>query len=200
MRHVAVPCLAGLLLAGSLPGFAMAGAKVVIHTTNYDISGDSGRALIDAMDQSGPRHGFTTRSIARTSYVPKWDYKTEASGAGCRLKSASGSLDLTYLYPRVTSKMSASLRKRWQVFFSGVRAHEETHGRIAREMVAAGERSVAGLNLANDPQCIKTRREAERRTAAVITEYEAKQVAFDMREHSPGGHVQKLVIALQKAQ
>lgn len=200
MRHAAVRCLAGLLLAGSLPGLAMAGAKVVVRTTNYDIAGDSGRALIDAMNQSGPTHGFTSRSIARTSYTLNWDYKTEQSGAGCRLLRADGTLDLTYQYPRVTSKMSPSLRKRWQVFFAGVRAHEETHGRIAREMVAAGERSVSGLNLANDPQCVKTRREAARRTAAATTEYEAKQVAFDMREHRPGGHIQKLVIALQKAQ
>ena len=200
MRHAAVRCLAGLLIAGSLPGLAMAGAKVVVHTTNYDIAGDSGKALVAAMDQSGPRHGFTTRAIARTSYTLNWDYKTEPSAGGCRLLRADGTLDLTYQYPRVTSKLSPALRKRWQVFFAGVRAHEETHGRIARQMVAAGERSVSGLNLANDPQCIKTRREAERRTAAATADYEARQVAFDMREHSPGGHVQKLVTALQKAQ
>lgn len=52
----------------------------------------------------------------------------------------------------------------------------------------ATERSITGLQVVNDPSCYKTRREARLRIQAIYAEYEAKQNAFDRREHSDGGH------------
>lgn len=198
MRRSIFCSLTLLAVAGTLPGIAMAGSKVVTHIRTYDIEGESGRALIEAMDKSGPKHGFLTRAIAQTSYTVDWDFDLKAKADVCHLKRANATLDMTYMYPRVTTPMSPALRKRWQRFFAGVRAHEQMHGRIARQGIAAGERAVAGLAVANDPHCIKTRREAQRRVDAIYDEYEAKQVVFDQREHREGGRVEVLVAKLVK--
>ncbi|TGV30628.1 DUF922 domain-containing protein, partial [Mesorhizobium sp. M8A.F.Ca.ET.142.01.1.1] len=74
----------------------------------------------------------------------------------------------------------------------------ETHGRIARQMMREAERSVAGLEIANDSSCNKARSEERRRIEAVYAQYEAKQNAFDVSEHREGGHVEHLVMALIK--
>jgi predicted secreted Zn-dependent protease len=52
------------------------------------------------------------------------------------------------------------------------------------------------MKFANDPHCKKTRAEARRRLEATAKVYEAKQIAFDAREHSEGGHVERLIEAL----
>jgi predicted secreted Zn-dependent protease len=65
-------------------------------------------------------------------------------------------------------------------------------------MMRAAERSAVGLKTNDDPSCYKTRREAQRRIGAVSAQYEAKQRAFDVREHRDGGHVEHLVMALIK--
>lgn len=191
-------CSLAVLAAMSTPGIAVAGSKVITHIRTYDIAGESGRALIEAMDKSGPKHGFLTRAIAQTSYTVDWNFDLKAKADVCRVRAASATLDMTYMYPRVTTPMSPALRKRWERFFAGVRAHEQTHGRIARQGITAGERAVAGLAVANDPHCIKTQREAQRQVDAIYKEYEAKQVVFDQREHREGGRVEALVANLVK--
>ncbi|TIR96748.1 MAG: DUF922 domain-containing protein, partial [Mesorhizobium sp.] len=105
-------------------------------------------------------------------------------------------LSLFYTFPRLASPATPALKKRWNRFFAGVRAHEGTHGRIAREMMRVTDRSITGLRVANDPYCYKARSEARRRIQAVYAEYEARQNAFDAREHREGGHVEHLVAAL----
>lgn len=177
---------------------ASAGTKVRVETRTYDVKGASGAALILAMNSKGPKHGFMAHAIAQTAYSASWDLVVIQDNGSCRVRQANGTMTMTYTFPRVASPMTPALRKRWGRFFAGVRAHEETHGRIAREMMRSAERSVAGLRTADDPSCNKTRREARSRLKAVYAAYEAKQNAFDLREHRDGGHVEKLVVALVK--
>jgi predicted secreted Zn-dependent protease len=148
------------------------------------------------MDRKGPRHGFMTHAIATTSYTVDWDLDAGQGNGFCRMRGVNGTLNLSYTFPRLASPATSALKRRWNKFFAGVRAHEETHGRIAREMMRATERSITGLQVVNDPSCYKTRREARLRIQAIYAEYEAKQNAFDRREHSDGGHVEHLIAAL----
>ncbi|UVK53793.1 DUF922 domain-containing protein [Mesorhizobium sp. AR02] len=196
MRRMVMTCLVaiGALCAPE----ALAGTRAVVQTRTYDITGSSGAALVEAMDSKGPRHGFMTHAIATTAYTVDWDLDAGQSNGFCRMRGVNGTLNLFYTFPRFASPATPALKRRWNRFFAGVRAHEETHGRIAREMMRATERSIAGLRVANDPSCYKTRREAQLRIKAVYAEYEAKQNAFDRREHSNGGHVEHLIAALIK--
>jgi predicted secreted Zn-dependent protease len=82
---------------------------------------------------------------------------------------------------------------------AGVRKHEETHGRIARAMVAAAERQLNGLSYRDDPGCRKTRAEAKRRIASTYATYEARQAEFDREERVEGGNVQEMVSLLRRA-
>ncbi|KRB14844.1 hypothetical protein ASD99_11410 [Mesorhizobium sp. Root695] len=198
MRLEVLACLLAIgALFDSAPA-ASAGTRVVVKTRTYEIAGTTGLALMEAMDRKGPKHGFMTHAIAQTGYTVDWDLDAGQDNGVCRLRRANGTLNLFYTFPRVASATPPALQKRWTRFFVGVRAHEETHGRLAREMMRATERSISGLKIADDRSCSKTRREAQRRIRATYAAYEAKQIAFDAREHRDGGHVEHLVTALIK--
>jgi len=199
MRLLALPVLATIGALCSFATGASAGVKVLVKTQTYDISGTTGEALIESMDRNGPRHGFMARAIAQTSYTKDWDFDFVQAKGACRIRQANGTLNLNFTYPRVASTLPPGLDKRWARFFVGVRTHEENHGGIARQMMAATEKSLTGLTIPNDAQCSKTRREARRRIDAIFDGYEDKQNAFDAREHQEGGHVEYLVDALAKS-
>ncbi len=57
MRRVALARIAvGICLA--VTGEAAAGVKITETTRGYPIAGDTGAALLAAMDRRGPKHGF----------------------------------------------------------------------------------------------------------------------------------------------
>ncbi|MFC3322237.1 DUF922 domain-containing protein [Mesorhizobium cantuariense] len=198
MRVAVLACLVTIGAVCGSASAASAGTRVLVKTRTYEITGTTGLALMQSMDRKGPKHGFTTRAIAQTGYTVDWDLDAGQDNGVCRLRRANGTLNLFYTFPRVASTTTPALQKRWTRFFAGVRAHEETHGRIAKEMMRATERSISGLRIADDRSCYKTRREAQRRIKATYAAYEAKQIAFDAREHRHGGHVEHLVTALIK--
>lgn len=196
MHHLITACIAGAACAAA--SSAAAGVKVSVKTDHYEISGKSGEALVNAMDRKGPKHGFLTRAIAQTRYEVAWDLEWTEKAGKCRVRKVAGDLDITYIYPKVGGALDPALRKRWARFLSGVRKHEETHGAIARQMVAAAERAIARISTTGDPGCVKIRNEVKRRVNGIYAEYEAKQVRFDEIEHRDGGNVEKMVVSLLK--
>lgn len=192
--------LAAWLLTGALgvlpAGGALAGVEVSVETKTYSISGETGAELIRAMDRRGPRHGFTARAIAQTRYVVGWEFDWNIQGKTCRLKAATGRLDVAYSYPKLTGRVPRELKRRWDRFLVGVYAHEEMHGRIARDMVRAADKSLKGLAVRNDRTCRKAAAEAKRRVEKVYAIYEARQAEFDREEHKAGGKVEGLLRGL----
>jgi predicted secreted Zn-dependent protease len=198
MRSIA---FAGLLVTAfcAVPaGTASAGVKVSIKKASYEITGKTGVALLEAMDRRGPKHGLLTRAIAQTKYTVSWELLWSENNGICRARKADAVLSITYTYPLVRGAISPELNKRWARFMKGVRRHEETHGRIARQMVMAAERSVAGLAIPNDRGCRRASAEAKKRVNAIYAQYEKQQMLFDRREHGGGGNVESLVVALAK--
>ena len=178
-------CLSGPAAAG--------GIAVSVKTETYAISGDSGVALMKAMDRQGPRHGFLTRAIAQTRYTVNWTLKWKQAGRACSLEDARADLSIGYRYPKLARKVSPALGRSWTRFLSGVRKHEEMHGRIARDMVSAADRAVRRVTFKDDPSCRKAQKEVSKRVAATYATYEARQRTFDAKEHSAGGTVDRLV-------
>jgi predicted secreted Zn-dependent protease len=172
---------------------AFAGITVNTTTTTYAISGQTGYDLLKQMDRKGPKHGFLTRAIAQTRYAVKWDISWKVKGSTCRVDKVAAVLDVNYSYPRVTSRMSPALSKRWNAFMRGVRKHEEVHGALARRMVVSAESSVRNLSVKRDPNCRQARAEVKKRVNATYAKFEAQQIAFDEREHRDGGTVAELV-------
>jgi predicted secreted Zn-dependent protease len=185
---------AGLAAGGS----AEASVKTKTKTTTYRISGKSGNQLLDAMDHRGPKHGLLTRAIAQTAYAVSWEIDWRERNGQCRIASADAELTITYNYPQVANAMSADLKRRWERFMSGVRKHEQTHGRLAREMANAAEKQILRISFKNDRGCRRTQAEVKRRINAIYAAYEARQVEFDGVEHAEGGNVERLVNQLSR--
>lgn len=197
MRSVAITLLACAGAFG-LAGVAHAGSKVVVKTGTYPVAGKSGREIMASMQRGGPRDGLQARAMAATRYDVKWNMDWSKTGGGCRLNSANATLYLTYNFPRLGDRVSPDLQARWTKFMSGVRTHEQVHGRIAQEMVNAAQTSVTGITVANDSNCSKAKNEARRRIQSVFADYEARQRGFDAKEHQHGGNVDGLVSMLTR--
>ena len=193
MRQVGVALLA---LTCGLASPAWAGVKTVVRSDSYKVSGDTGAALMRSMNRKGPKHGFLARAMAQTSYTIEWKMQWARQNGGCKLSRADAVLFIKYRYPEVAHKVDPRLKARWNRFMSGVRKHEEMHGKIARDMVTAAQRSVSGLSTARDPNCIRTQRAAGAKVSSVYAVYVAKQNAFDDNEHRSGGNVDHLITGL----
>ncbi len=196
MRSVGIVLVAGLACAVAHP--AMAGVKTSVKTETYAVTGDTGEALLRAMDRNGPRHGLLARAMAQTRYKVDWKFEWLTSAGGCRLKAAHGALSITYRYPALAKRVSPALDRRWKTFMSGVRKHEEMHGRIAGQMMAATHKSISGTTTANDRRCVKAQRKVERAIDRVYGDYEARQARFDEKEHRNGGAVDSLLAKLTR--
>ena len=184
-------CAIALVLAAGLP--AQATTKTTVKIVNYPIAGTTGQALVDAMDRNGPKQGMLARAIAQTQYVIQWELLWRQTGKACRLRSATAHLSIDYRYPTLSRKVSPALSRRWSTFMTGVRRHEQTHGRLARQMATEADRAVTGVAFSNDPTCAKSVREVERIVGGVYAEYEVRQQRFDRTEHRDGGNVDRLV-------
>ena len=196
-----VGCAALLLLASSgASTAALAGPAAIavsVSRESYPIRGKTGDQLLEAMDRRGPKHGLLTRAIAQTRYSVGWDITWAANGGVCRVETANAKLLITYTYPEVAGGVPPALKSRWATFMRGVVHHEENHGKMARDMVADAERAVSKIAIRNDPGCAKARAETKRRADAIYARYEQRQVQFDVREHSAGGNVDRLIARLR---
>ncbi len=188
--------LSTLIAMALLSTAAAAGVEVKSKVETYRISGDSGMALVQAMDRHGPRHGFMTRAIAQTRYSVGWELGFKNTGGKCRLETADVTLSVNYRYPELARAASPALQAKWRRFLVGVRKHEETHGRLARQMATEARNAVMRVAFADDPGCRRARREVTRVVQTTYAKYEARQQRFDAFEHQPGGNVDRLVSRL----
>lgn len=193
MRSATVAVLA---LVCGFANVAYAGTKTVVRTETYAVAGKNGEALMKAMNLKGPKHGFLARAMAQTRYSVQWDMDWTTAAGGCKLTRANAVLAVTYRYPRISGTVTPDLKRRWARFMAGVRAHEETHGQIAQQMVAAAHKAISGVENRNDPNCTKLQGEVRRRVNMVYADYERRQRKFDAKEHHYGGNVDGLVAIL----
>lgn len=171
-------------------------ADVSIKTKYYDIKGKTGLELFYDMNRKGPRHGFLTKAIAQTQF--KTDIKGDLvhSNGVCRTRGAEMAMQITYVYPRPVDKLDPALARRWKKFQASNIVHEETHGRLAKKMVADVNRAMRGFKLADGQSCRKANAKLMKDLSRIIVAYNKSQVDFDKREHRDNGPVEKSVLAL----
>ena len=190
MRRVAFPFCVFVCLGWHQ---AVAAPKVTVKTNTFDISGKTGIELLRELDRRGPKHGFLTRAIAQTRYQLNSSAEYRFSRGTCAVVRPNVRLDITYIYPRLAGPAPAGMHKRWRSFMAGVRKHEETHGRIAREMASAAESALQRIRLKDTATCRKVRAAMKRAVDGIVAQYEARQRQFDNQEHRDGGPVARLV-------
>lgn len=197
MRSFAFSCC--VLAALSCVTSARANPKVTVKTSNFSISGTSGETILAELERKGPKHGFMSRAIAQTRYTMNSDALAWRHDNGvCAVTKPSVRLDITYIYPKVNGGMSGEMRGRWQRFMAGVKKHEETHGRLAREMAHQADRAISELRVRDGKGCTKLRVEMKRVVNLVVAEYEKRQRQFDAVEHKGGGNIEGLLHRLVK--
>ena len=158
----------------------------------YDVTGDTGLALYEAIGAKGPMFGAKRRAIGLTEYDLKWRRDYQAQSDTCRLASATPLLTITYSLPR--AKPSGALARRWQAFAAGIETHERVHGAHIRDMVGAIIADTVGLTVENDAKCTKIRAEVLTRVKAALAAYIARTRGFEADEM--GGNVQRLILGL----
>lgn len=196
MKCILFSCCILSALVAAVP--ARAAPKVSTKTTNFTISGQSGKALLDELERKGPRHGYTSRAIAQTRYTMNTEADWTYEGGYCAVTQPKIRLDITYIYPKVSGPVAGGVKARWAAFMSGIRKHEEVHGRIAREMAVEADRAVAALKVPDGRSCGKLRAEMKRVVATIVARHEARQRQFDVVEHRSGGNVEGLLKRLVK--
>ena len=86
------------------------------------------------------------------AYTVSWDIDWKEKDGSCRVANAAARCRSPTPIPQVTrDDVARPCKRRWTRFMAGVHKHEETHGRIARQMVDAAEKSVSAISYKNDP-------------------------------------------------
>jgi len=178
------------------PHEAAARPQVTLSIRYYPVRGTTGLQLVEEMDRIGPKQGFMSRAIAQTVYSLQYGADYAASGGVCRVKATRVKLDITQIFPKLADKPSPSLARRWMRFMAGVHRHENTHVRIARDLANVSERTILRTVTQDDPHCRGMRALLKRTIRGIYADYDARQNAFDRKEHRKGGHIERLVMAL----
>jgi predicted secreted Zn-dependent protease len=163
----------------------------------YPITGKSGIELYSSVGEHGPEVGRHVRAIAHTDFKLTWTrrYDPQPDGA-CILSVARPRLIITYTLPRPSRPLAPELDARWKPFISGVRLHEEQHGKMIVSMVKAIEAYSLGLKAENDPKCAKIRTVLTARLGELSRAQQQQSRDFDKVELSPGGNVHQLILKL----
>jgi predicted secreted Zn-dependent protease len=178
------------------PYGAAARPQITLTERYYPVRGTTGLELIEEMDRIGPKQGFMSHAIAQTVYSLQYGADYSASGGVCRVKKTRVKLDITQIFPKLVDRPSPSLARRWKRFMAGVRRHEDTHVRIARDLAHVSERTILRTVTRDDPNCRRMRALLKRTIRGIYADYDARQNAFDRKEHRRGGHIDRLVMAL----
>jgi len=183
------------LFAACFAGGATAAERdgITVKVRYYEITGETPRELFLSMVKHGPKDGFSSRAIAQTQYHTDWSTTLSYANGACRVVRAEPRATITYIYPQPPANMRNA--RRWNRFMAGIMRHERQHGRYVREMLAEAQKSITGLKIAGDEDCKRTRAEMKRRVNRIHDLYEAKQRAFDVREHKDGANIDRLIKA-----
>lgn len=191
-------CRLPVVLATLLLSFpALADWKPIYRTVTYPIDGKTGIALYESIGHQGPVIGKgKIRAMAHTGFKLTWTRKYEVVNGACVLSVAVPKLVITTTLPRPRHALSGPVAKRFDRFIAGLEKHERHHGVLIEEMTRKIEAATKGLSVANDPGCVKIRREMTLRLGALSKEQQQLSNAYDAAEMGPGGSIETLVLSL----
>lgn len=166
-----------------------------VENKTYAIRGLSGMELYQSIGDRGPEVGV--QAVAYTTFKLTWrrDYQPQSDGS-CILKTAKPTLKIIYMLPKPSSKLSADVAASWGNFVSGVATHEKVHGQHIEDLVEQIQTYSEGLRAESDPKCQRVREVLQKRLGELSNEQRARGREFDRVEHSPGGNVHQLILAL----
>lgn len=152
------------------------------ETEYYAIEGDSFADLSASLRKRGPNvrgHRF----FGMTEWEVSAGYRPVEEADACRIDGLTVDVAITTHLPRWSRSATVpeALREAWGRFLQALDQHEHGHRALAAE---AGEAIRHRLLATSAPACDRLDAVAQRAMAAVMQEYEARNVAYDARtEH-----------------
>ena len=188
---VVLACAVSLALVAvqSGPAFAQAPAQTegpVIHDDieYLDVTGNSKRELIEALDRLSVPDATGKRFYGHTHWELRWNYNVASEGAECRVTTVTATLDMTMSLPRWDPPRNAdpALVHTWNAFVAGLREHEEGHRDIALDAAQEITNRIEAIPPAAN--CEKLKRTVGIRANSLLDEYREKGRRYDrMTDH-----------------
>jgi predicted secreted Zn-dependent protease len=172
-------CLTILVIASTWFA-ALAEAQQLTTYAHYIVSGDSAQNLLRAMLSNGPRVGGG-RAYASARMDPQIKSSTALIGGHCRMLSVKIEMRFRILLPQLDANrvVDASLRKRFERFYSFAKQHEETHRAIWLQCAAEAEGRVIGITRSG---CDESQAVAHKIVEDALKQCENRHAAFDAGE------------------
>ena len=151
--------------------------QVTSATSFYDVEGADVRTLLASLRQRGPADGHE-QWAASTVWVFHWSYQPVVD-AGCRVRQAGITLDLTYTYPKWAPPPDATptLVTAWQRYLARVELHEHGHRDIAQ---GAADDLIRALEaLPAQATCDDLAATARATVDGLLTRHAQAQVTYD---------------------
>jgi predicted secreted Zn-dependent protease len=155
-------------------------APVIHDDIEYiDVTGNSRRDLIDALDRRSVDDGTGKRFYGHTRWELRWNFNVASDGGDCRVGSVSAQLDVHTSIPRWNPPANAdpSLVRRWNAFVDALRVHEDGHRDIAIE--AAREITQRIEAVQPTTKCETLKRTVTIRANTLLDEYREKGRRYD---------------------
>jgi len=141
----------------------------------YEVTGNTMGELFTSMRRQAPPEGYGV-----TRWFISWTTRWEPVGGVCRITQARVNLRTEVRLPRWEPGPDASpeLVTQWRTFMEHLRSHENGHLEIA---VAAAREVERALRRVQTPSCISVQGAGNQAAERVVSEYRARQRAYDAR-------------------
>jgi len=157
---------------------------LTVKVAPYPVYGATGAEVRDFIEQKAPvpspeRTGGLHYD-AYTSWRIGWSHSEVQAGGRCYVSGAQVTLTVIEVVPQWAPPEGtpAALVARWSAYDAAIRGHEDRHRDIA---VAAGHAVVAAVTgLPGAERCEAASAAFDDAARAVLTEYKARQAAFDV--------------------
>ncbi len=153
--------------------------ETAVDVVHYDLVGTTLQELAAALDARGPRQDGR-RFFGLTEWEVNAEYRWTSRDTGCTMDDVVVRVAVRTTMPRwrPNGPVHPQTRHAWERFVHALDAHERVHQDLATE---AGDALRWRLVALREPTCHTMKRAAERTVADVLTEYEARNRAYDHR-------------------
>ena len=144
-----------------------------------DVTGNSQRELIEALDRRSVDDGTGKRFYGHTRWALRWNFNVASEGNDCRVTSVTAELDVHLSIPRWQPPANAdpALVRQWNAFIAGLRVHEDGHREIAIEAAREIEQRIESEPPAS--KCETLKRTVNIRANTLLDEYREKGKRYD---------------------
>lgn len=149
------------------------------NTTYYEVQGKTVTEIKTSLNNNSPIFENGRKFHARTNWNFKWNFSWQEFSNSCKITSVKTSLDIKYIFPKLTnySSLSPSLKKQWDQYYQALVKHEEGHKNLAIKAAKDIENNI--LQLGQKNTCQNLEKEANNLGNKILQESNKQQQKYD---------------------